>query len=282
MAVTLAASSLGIPALDEDFELELRSPWTEDDIQTIIRAAYRQVLGNDYLMQSERLISSESLLRQGNISVREFVRSVAKSELYREKFFHSNSQIRFIELNFKHLLGRAPYDESEIAEHNDIYSTLGFDAEIDSYVDSLEYIESFGDAIVPFYRGFSSQSGQKTVGFNRMFRLYRGYANSDRAQFGKNKARLTREVAQNATNTIIFPTGAMPSALDPAAKLSGVSAGSSGRMYLVQVSNGSTLGNRTQVRRDRNSFLVPYDQLSTKLKQINKSGGKVISIAAAS
>jgi phycocyanin-associated rod linker protein len=282
MAVTLAASSLGIPALDEDFELELRSPWTEDDIQTIIRAVYRQVLGNDYLMQSERLTSSESLLRQGNISVREFVRAVAKSELYKNKFFHSNPQIRFIELNFKHLLGRAPYDESEIAEHNDTYSTLGYDAEIDSYIDSLEYVESFGDSIVPFYRGFSSQTGQKTVGFNRMFRLYRGYANSDNAQYGKNKARLTREVAQNATNTIIFPTGSIPSALDPSAKLSGVSAGSSGRMYLVQISNGSTLGNRTQVRRDRNSYVVPFDQLSTKLQQIQKSGGKVLSIVAAS
>lgn len=281
MAVTVAASSLGIPSLDEAFELELRSPWTEEDVQAIIRAVYRQVLGNDYLMQSERLTSCESLLKQGNITVREFVRSVAKSELYRNKFFHSNPQVRFIELNFKHLLGRAPYDESEISEHNDIYSNLGFDAEIDSYIDSEEYLESFGDHIVPFYRGFSSQLGQKTVGFNRMFRLYRGYANSDRAQFGKNKARLTREVAQNATNSIIFPTSAMPSALDPAAKLSGVSAGNLGRMYLVQISNGSTLSNRTQVRRDRNSFVVPYNQLSTKIQQIHKSGGKVLSISAA-
>ncbi len=280
MAVTLAASSLGIKAFDEAAEVELRSPWTEDDVQAVIRAVYRQVLGNDYLMQSERLISSESLLRQGNITVREFVRSVAKSELYRTKFFHSNPQIRAIELNFKHLLGRAPYDESEIAEHNDTYSEKGYDADIDSYIDSAEYVESFGDNIVPYYRGFATQTGQKTVGFNRMFRLYRGYANSDTAQFGKNKARLTREVAQNATNSIMFPTGATPSALDPAAKLSGVITGDVGRMYLVQVSNGSTLGNRTQVRRDRTSFVVAYDQLSTKLKQINKSGGKVISITA--
>lgn len=279
MAVTLAASSLGIKAFDGAAEVELRSPWTEDDVRAIIRAVYRQVLGNDYLMQSERLISSESLLRHGNITVREFVRSVAKSELYRNKFFHPNPQIRFIELNFKHLLGRAPYDESEIAEHNDTYSEKGYDADIDSYVDSAEYIESFGDNIVPYYRGFATQLGQKTVGFNRMFRLYRGYANSDTAQFGKNKARLTREVAQNATNSIIFPTS-MPSALDPAAKLSGVNTGDLGRMYLVQVSNGSSLGNRQKVRRDRTSFVVPYSQLSTKLKQINKSGGKVISVTA--
>ncbi|MBW4627885.1 MAG: phycobilisome rod-core linker polypeptide [Brasilonema octagenarum HA4186-MV1] len=51
-----------------------------------------------------------------------------------------------------------------------------FNADIDSYIDSAEYDVSFGDFIVPYYRGFSTQLGQKTVGFTRMFRLYRGYA----------------------------------------------------------------------------------------------------------
>jgi phycocyanin-associated rod linker protein len=282
MAVTVAADAMGIRTFDQASGLELRSPWTEDDLQTVFLAVYRQVLGNDYLMQSERLISLESLLRQGNITVREFVRAVAKSELYRGKFFHSNPQNRLIELNYKHLLGRAPYDESEIAFHTDLYINEGYDAEIDSYIDSQEYLEAFGENIVPYYRGFASQIGQKTVGFNRMFRLYRGYANSDGSQFGGNKARLIREVAQNATNTILFPTAAIGADSDPSAKLSGVSAGDSGRMYLVRVSNGSTLGNRTQVRCDRISYLVPYKQLSTKLQQINKSGGKVVSITAAS
>jgi phycocyanin-associated rod linker protein len=282
MAVTVAADAMGIRTFDRASGLELRSPRTEDDLQTVFLAVYRQLLGNDYVMQSERLTSLESLLRQGNITVREFVRAVAKSELYREKFFHSNPQNRLIELNYKHLLGRAPYDESEIAFHIDLYINEGYDAEIDSYIDSQEYLEAFGENIVPYYRGFASQLGQKTVGFNRMFRLYRGYANSDGSQFGGNKARLIREVAQNATNSILFPTAAIGAAIDPAAKLAGVSAGDSGRMYLVQVSNGSTLGNRTQVRCDRISYLVPYNQLSTKLQQINKSGGKVVSIAAAS
>ncbi|AFY75162.1 Phycobilisome Linker polypeptide/CpcD/allophycocyanin linker domain protein [Synechococcus sp. PCC 7502] len=281
MAVTVAADSLGIGAFDLDSGLELRSPWTEDDLQAVIRSVYRQVLGNDHLMQSERLVSSESLLRQGNITVREFVRSVAKSELYRGKFFHSNPQNRLIELNYKHLLGRAPYDESEIAFHTDLYIKEGYDAEIDSYIDSQEYLEAFGENIVPYYRGFASQLGQKTVGFNRMFRLYRGYANSDRSQFGSNKARLTREVAQNATNAILFPTAATKATANPTAKLAGVSAGDSGRIYLIQVSNGSTKANRTQIRLDHVSYLVPYNQLSTKLQQIGKSGDKILSVTIA-
>ncbi len=282
MAVTTAASRLGILAFDESSQVELRSPWTEEDVQAVIRSAYRQVLGNDYIMQSERLTGAESLLRQGNITVREFVRSIAKSELYRSKFFQSNSNNRFIELNYKHILGRAPYEEAEIAYHLDLYNEHGYDAEIDSYIDSQEYQSAFGENVVPYYRGFGVNAGSRTIGFNRMFRLYRGYANSDRAQFGSNKARLTREVAQNSTNSIIFPTGSLLAPLNPAAKLSGVQAGETGKMYLVQVSNGSSLNNRPQVRRDRQTFLVSYDQLSTKMQQINRSGGRVVGITTAS
>jgi len=50
--------------------------------------------------------------------------------------------------------------------------------------------------VVPYYGALATQRGQKTVGFNRMFQLYRGYGNSDRAQNQK-QARLTWEVARN-------------------------------------------------------------------------------------
>jgi phycocyanin-associated rod linker protein len=87
MAITVAGSRLGTSAFSESAPVELRPNWTTDDAAAVIRAVYRQVLGNDYIMASERLISAESLLKNGSITVREFVRSVAKSELYRSKFF---------------------------------------------------------------------------------------------------------------------------------------------------------------------------------------------------
>ena len=68
-------------------------------------------------MDSQRLISAESRLRSGDITVREFVRVVAQSDLYRSLFFETSSPYRFVELNFKHLLGRAPQDQAEISEH---------------------------------------------------------------------------------------------------------------------------------------------------------------------
>ena len=54
--------------------VELGSNATEDGLQVVIRAAYRQVLGNPHLMESQRLTSAESLLRNGDITVRNFVR----------------------------------------------------------------------------------------------------------------------------------------------------------------------------------------------------------------
>ena len=75
--------------------VELWQDATEDDLQLVIRAAYRQVLGNVHLMESQRLDSAESLLRNGDITVRNFVRMVAQSELYKSLFFNFSSPFSF-------------------------------------------------------------------------------------------------------------------------------------------------------------------------------------------
>ncbi len=275
-----AANRLGISAFGASERVELRLNWTEDNVQAVIWAAYRQVLGNDHLMTSERLTSAESLLRQGQISVRDFVRAIAQSELYKEKFFYSNPQVRFIELNFKHLLGRAPYDESEISYHVNLYNQQGYAAEIDSYIDSVEYQEGFGTSVVPYYRGFEFERGQRTVGFTRMFRLFRGYANSDRAQFGKSRPRLTQELAGNMTMPIV-PPSAVAGSLTGAgvSSLAGATAGNRGlfRVSVVQ----STAGGNAPLRRSNREFLVPFDQLSTRLQQIARQGGRVTGVSPA-
>jgi len=283
MAITAAASRLGTEAFSDALRVELRHTATKEEIEAVIRAVYRQVLGNDYLMASERLKSAESLLRDRNLSVREFVRSVAKSELYKTKFFYNSFQTRVIELNYKHLLGRAPYDESEVVYHLDLYENKGYDAEIDSYIDSAEYQQNFGDNVVPYYRGFSTQTGQKTVGFNRMFRLYRGYANSDRAQAGSNSSRLARNLARNSASTILGPSGnsgwSHYSASDDVApnKCLGGSFGESGRVYRIEVAGVRGSG-YPSVRRSSTAFLVPYEQLSSKMQQIQRTGARIVSI----
>lgn len=273
MTSVTVAQRLGITAFNESEPVELRPNWTDTDLDIVIRAAYRQIFGNDHVMASERLNSAESLLRRGEISVRDFVRALAQSELYRQKFFHSNPQNRFIELNYKHLLGRAPYDQAEIAYHTDLYNQEGYEAEINSYIDSTEYQESFGDSIVPHYRGFTTQRGQKTVGFSRIFQLYRGYANSDRSQGNGNRAKLTREIAQNSASPVyIGETGS---------SLAGTSGGEREKFYRLRVIQASPVGPSARIRQSSIEYLVSYEQLSWKLQQINRQGGKVTSITLA-
>ncbi len=289
MAITTAASRLGTSALDTARPIELRQNWTSEDAKSIIQAVYRQVLGNDYIMQSERLTSLESLLNNGQLTVRDFVRAVAKSELYKAKFLYSYFQTRVIELNFKHLLGRAPYSEAEVIEHLDRYQNQGFEADIDSYIDSEEYTAKFGDAIVPSYQDFVTTGvGQRTVGFTRMFRLYRGYANSDRSQLAGATSRLATDLARNSASGIIAPSGGSEGwAYQPAKQgttpvraFGRSSQNSSDRLYRIEVA-GLNLPRYPKVRRINKEFIVSYEQLSNTLQQINKQGGKVASITIA-
>ncbi len=271
MAIT-AASRLGISAFDDSSTVELRPNWNKEDAKIAIDAVYRQVLGNDHLMKSERLTSAESLLCNGSISVREFVRAVAKSELYKSKFFQNNYHPRTIELNFKHLLGRAPYDESEIIEHLDLYQNQGFDSDIDSYIDSEEYVQNFGDNIVPYYRGFSTQTGQKTVGFTRMFQLYQGYANSDRAQGSTGSPRLTYDLARNTATPVRTPgVGGI---------LSGTTTTERSGLYRLRVTQGAK-GRAPQLRRSLNEYVVPYERLSATLQKLDRSGCRILSLTKA-
>ena len=286
MAITTAASRLGVSAFSDREPLELRPNWTQDEAKAVINAVYRQVLGNDYIMQSERLTATESLLCNGSLTVRDFVRAVAKSELYKTKFLYDNFQTRVIELNLKHLLGRAAYDESEVIYHLDLYQNKGFEADIDSYIDSAEYEANFGDYIVPYYRGFATQTQQKTVGFTRMFQLYRGYANSDRSQIAGKPSRLAKDLAQNGVSAVVAPSGGSEGwAYQESSK--GVTpdrafrtANRDNRIYRIEIS-AMNLPRYPKVRRVSRAILVPYDKLTPTLKKINKMGGKVASITLA-
>lgn len=263
------AGRLGLEPLGAE-PVELRPNWTQNDAQAVILAAYRQVLGNEYLMSSERLVGAESLLVQGAISVRDFVRAIAMSDLYRQKFLYPNFHVRFIELNYKHLLGRAPYDQAEIAYHMDLFISEGYEAEINSYLDSPEYQNSFGDNVVPYHRDFQlDHSGQRAIGFSRLLHLYRGYANSDRSQ-GQKQPRLTWEVARNLATPITSP--------NPGA-LSGGLGGSRGDVYRLRVLQTAPRG-AAAVRRSTVEYLVSYDQLTPKLQQLSRSGSKIISVTA--
>ncbi|WP_310426641.1 phycobilisome rod-core linker polypeptide [Chamaesiphon sp. VAR_48_metabat_135_sub] len=239
---------------------ELWNNASEDDLQAVINAAYRQVLGNAHVMESQRLTSAESMLRNGDISVRGFIRAVAQSDLYRSLFFETSSPYRFIELNFKHLLGRAPLDQAEISEHVQRYNADGYEVEINSYIDSDEYGLNFGENIVPKSQGNRTQVGIKNVNFNRTFALDRGFAAYDAVS--KN-AKLIGDIAGNLATKIGFPA-------------SGAAAyANTSKRFRIAV-NKAKFGPR--VTQSIATFEVSYSQMSQKIQNIQKTGGKILSI----
>ena len=191
------ASQLGVSLFEDTEPFEMVAGSSQSEFDTLIKAIYRQVLGNTYLMESERPIDIESKLKADEISVREFVRQLAQSEVYRSRFFLNCPRYRAIELNFKHLLGRAPESYQEMQYHSQLLDEDGYEVEIDSYVDSDEYQSAFGENIVPYYRGYKTQTGKKILGFPNIFKLLPSASSSDLSGEFKNQPRLTRAIIYN-------------------------------------------------------------------------------------
>lgn len=197
------AAELGVSSFEDSQIVEFHPKDSLETIATIIRAVYRQVLGNAHVMDSERLIVLESKLKQGNLSVREFVRQVAQSELYQSRFFDNCPRYRSIELNFKHLLGRAPDSYTETNSHSQILDEGGYIAEINSYIDSEEYQNKFGENIVPYYCGYKTQTGKNIVGFTHLFKLLRGASSSDKKLTTQNNPRILSSIINNSPSVIV-------------------------------------------------------------------------------
>lgn len=75
-----SASQLGVALFEDTDPVQLWPGRSDEEASTVIKAVYRQVLGNAYVMESERLSVPESQLKRGEISVREFVRQVDSNE----------------------------------------------------------------------------------------------------------------------------------------------------------------------------------------------------------
>ena len=207
--VLTKAAELGVGLYEDSEPVQLFPHAPAAETEVVIRAIYRQVLGNAHIMESERLTVAESQLSHGEITVREFVRQLAKSALYRALFWENCPTLRAIELNFKHLLGRAPHSYEEVVQHNQIWHQGGYEAEIDSYLDSEEYLENFGENIVPYYQGYKTQTGKNVIGFTHLFHLLRGSCSSDRSTFVGTRSRLQKALIDNHPSSII-PLSTVP------------------------------------------------------------------------
>jgi phycoerythrin-associated linker protein len=233
-----------------------------DEIEIIIRAVYKQVLGNAHIMESERLVVAESQLRDRTLSVREFVRTVAKSEFYRDRHFERCAPYRFVELNFMHLLGRAPASQAEVSVHLRRCIEEGYDAEIDSYLDSDEYQTAFGENVVPYYRGYRSEANPTQASYNRLFAVDRGSAQVSSAVTA---SQIVYAVATNSANSIKPPASGTPAGAYAAPA----------KRFKIRVTGSKFDSPR---RRSTTEYIVAGDNITSQIQRINRTSGKIVSV----
>ena len=118
-----------------------------------INAIYTQVLDiTGDIPQDYRLPDLDQQLLKGEISVRQFVKALATSEIYRGRFYSSYPANKVVELLFRHLLGRTPATQTEIQDYTKLMAERGLNATVTTIVDSSEYARFFGEYVVPYPR----------------------------------------------------------------------------------------------------------------------------------
>ena len=90
----------------------------------IIRACYRQVFERDIAKAYSQVPCpvEATQVRQGQISIREFIRALGHSKEYRQQFYGRFSNSRVVELAFRHFLGRGLSSKEEFSRYFSIVS----------------------------------------------------------------------------------------------------------------------------------------------------------------
>ncbi len=154
----------------------LLSPSQIDDL---IEAAYRQIFFHAFAADREKFL--ESQLRSGQITVRDFIRGLCASNTFTRSFYNLNSNYRFVEHCVQKILGRDVYSEREKIAWSIVVATKGRAGFVNDLLNSNEYLENFGDSIVPFQRRRVLASGASELPFNIKSPRYNEY---HRAQLG--------------------------------------------------------------------------------------------------
>jgi phycobilisome rod-core linker protein len=123
---------------------------SSSDMDTLIEAAYRQIFFHAFASDREPFL--ESQLRNGQITVRDFIRGLLLSDTYRRSFYNLNSNYRFVEQTVQRVLGRDVYGQAEKIAWSIVVATKGIQGFVDDLLSSDEYLDNFGYNIVPFQR----------------------------------------------------------------------------------------------------------------------------------
>lgn len=179
---------------------------SSSDIVDLIEAAYRQIFFHAFKVDRELFL--ESQLKSGQITVRQFIRGLLLSNTYTKSFYDLNSNYRFVEQCVQRVLGRSVYSKQEKIAWSIVIATKGRAGFVDALLDSDEYLENFGDSIVPYQRRRVLASGATNIPFNILSPRYDEYY--------RGKLGFPQTVFQNVIKSF-RPQEQQPRAGDPAA-----------------------------------------------------------------
>ena len=144
--------SFEIPGDEQPWQYTLDNLPSESEMDDMIQAAYRQIFNEQQLITAHRQIALESQLRNGQITMRDFIRQLLLSDSFRRLNYETNNNYRFVELCIQRVLGRSVYNEQEKLAWSIVLATKGLQGFVDELLTTEEYLKSFGDATVPYQR----------------------------------------------------------------------------------------------------------------------------------
>nr|YP_009500270.1 phycobilisome core-membrane linker protein [Gracilariopsis heteroclada]AXE43432.1 phycobilisome core-membrane linker protein [Gracilariopsis heteroclada] len=136
----------------------MKTSLSTDEKNSVIKACYRQVFQRDiskaYGVNFKDL---ESQVKNGTLSIKEFIRCIGKSSIYNKQFFQPFVNSRVVELAFRHFLGRGISSLEEFKKYFAVLSSRGLNGLIDSIINSTEYADYFGEETVPYLRSLGEE-----------------------------------------------------------------------------------------------------------------------------
>lgn len=125
---------------------------SSSEIDSLIRSAYRQIFNEQQMLKANQQKELESQLRNGQISVRDFIRGLLLSDSFRRRNYDVSNNYRFAQMCVQRVLGRDVYSEREKISWSIVIATKGITGFVDELLGSDEYLANFGVDTVPFQR----------------------------------------------------------------------------------------------------------------------------------
>ncbi|MCP9809483.1 phycobilisome rod-core linker polypeptide [Cyanobium sp. HWJ4-Hawea] len=142
--------------------------------KALVEQAYRQIYFHAFKVDRDREL--ESQLCSGQITTRGFVRQLLLSEKFQRDFYRCNSNYRVVEQVVGRVLGRPVHGQEEKIAWSIVIASQGMAGFVDALLNSQEYLENFGEDMVPYQRS-RVLAGQAvgTMPFNQQAPRYEAY-----------------------------------------------------------------------------------------------------------